>query len=145
MPYCKKMNFSIYVFPKYHTYWHGIGEWSRRKPSHLKFFFNYVGKAASWARNILVKLRGPQSRNCMNCVKAKFHCRVSNTLASSLTTKGNPQNALLFFSLKPIQIPYTTTRNGKIREEFWNKELVGDRDERWHSGMENAVSQVFDL
>ena len=36
-------------------------------------------------------------------------------------------------------------RNVKIREEFWNKELVGDHDKRWQSQMETAVSQGFDL
>jgi hypothetical protein len=44
------------------------------------FFLNYVGRAASWVRNILVKLRSPQSRNYMTSMKAKSQCRVSNTL-----------------------------------------------------------------
>jgi len=36
-------------------------------------------------------------------------------------------------------------RNGKIGEEFWTKELVGDGDKRWHLRMDKAVSQVFEL
>jgi len=83
------------------------------------FFFNYVGRAASWTRNILVKLTGPQSRNFMKCMKAKFHCRVSNTLILVPNyERQSPKTPSHSTPLKPIQIPDITIGNAKIREEF---------------------------
>jgi hypothetical protein len=104
MPYCTKMHFLLICFlniVRIET----VSEKEVEGNQDTSSFFKYVGWAASWARDILVMLRGPRSRNCMSTMKAKFHCRVNITPLLVPHYETQPQNTLQFYFFKTNSNP----------------------------------------